>query len=41
MKAGLKKVNSLCKKHLFHQVWAWFWTEALFGLQNPAFQTLA
>ena len=33
MKAGLKKVHSLCKKHLVYQVWGQIWVVALPGFK--------
>ena len=37
MKAGLKKVHSLCKKHLVYQVWGQFWVVALPGFKIQQF----
>ena len=33
MKASLKKVHSLCKKHLVYQVWGKIWVVALPGFK--------
>ena len=37
IKAGLKKVHSLCKKHLVYQVWGQFWVVALPGFKIQQF----
>ena len=37
MKAGLKKVHSLCKKHLVYQVWGQIWVVALPGFKIQDF----
>ena len=37
MKASLKKVHSLCKKHLVYQVWGQFWVVALPGFKIQDF----
>ena len=34
IEAGLKKVHSLCKKHLVYQVWGQFWVVALCGFKT-------
>ena len=36
MKAGLKKVHSLCKKHLVYQVWGQIWVVALPGFSKSS-----
>ena len=37
MKASLKKVHSLCKKHLVYQVWGKIWVVALPGFKIQDF----